>query len=53
MGVSLHERKHAHVVINPRDMTPKQRAALKAVLLSVERGEDDEEDSDGGVDQAG
>jgi hypothetical protein len=30
-------------VLNPRDMTPKQRAQLKAVLLSIERGQDDEE----------
>ena len=42
-----HEHKHAHVVINPRDMTPKQRAQLKAVLLSIERGQDDEEADDG------
>jgi phage terminase small subunit len=37
------QHKHAHVVINPRDMTPRQRAQLKAVLLSIERGPDDEE----------
>ena len=43
---------HAHVVINPRDMTPKQRAQLKAVLLSIERGQDDKEADDGGDDQA-
>ena len=42
-GAIQHEHKHAHVVLNPRDMTPKQRAQLKAVLLSIERGQDDEE----------
>ena len=34
-------------------MTPRQRAQLKAVLLSIERGQDDEEADDGGDDQAG
>ena len=52
-GAIQHEHKHAHVVLNPRDMTPKQRAQLKAVLLSIERGQDDEEDDDGGDEQAG
>ena len=52
-GAIQHEHKYAHVVLNPRDMTPKQRAALKAVLLSIERGEDDEEADDGSGDQAG
>jgi phage terminase small subunit len=52
-GTIAHEHKHAHVVLNPRDMTPKQRAQLKAVLLSIERGQDDEEADDGGDDQAG
>jgi hypothetical protein len=51
-GTIEHEHKHAHVVINPRDMTPKQRAQLKAVLLSIERGQDDEEADDGGDGQA-
>jgi hypothetical protein len=48
-----HEHKHVHVVLNPRDMTPKLRAQLKAVLQSIERGRDDEEADDGGDDQAG
>ena len=52
-GAIQHEHKHAHVVLNPRDMTPRQRAQLKAVLLSIERGQDDEEADDGGDDQAG
>jgi phage terminase small subunit len=47
------QHAHAHVVLNPRDMTPKQRAQLKAVLLSIERGQDDEDDDDGGDGQAG
>ena len=48
VGAIQHEHKHAHVVLNPRDMTPKQRAQLKAVLLSIERGQDDEEADDSG-----
>ena len=51
-GAIQHQHQHAHVVLNPRDMTPRQRAQLKAVLLSIERGQDDEEDSDDGDDQA-
>jgi phage terminase small subunit len=51
-GTIEHQHKHAHVVINPRDMTPRQRAQLKAVLLSIERGQDDGEADDGGDEQA-
>ena len=49
-SASPHDRRlgpiqhaHAHVVINPRDMSPRQRAELKRVLLSIESGQDDEE----------
>jgi hypothetical protein len=52
-GAIQHEHKHAHVVLNPRDMSPRQRAELKRVLLSIESGKDDEEAADGGDDQAG
>ena len=52
-GAIQHEHKHTHVVINPRDMTPKQRTQLKAVLLSIERSQDDEEADDSGDHQVG
>ena len=48
-----HAHAHAHVVLNPRDMSPRQRAELKRVLLSIESGKDDEEADDGGDGQAG
>jgi phage terminase small subunit len=43
-GTVAHEHRHAHVVIDPRDMTPRQREALKGVLLSIESGEKDDDD---------
>jgi hypothetical protein len=42
------QHAHAHVVLNPRDMSPRQRAELKRVLLSIESGKDDEEADDSG-----
>jgi phage terminase small subunit len=44
-GTIAHEHKHAHVVLNPRDMTPRQRDELKRVLLSIESGKDDDDDN--------
>jgi phage terminase small subunit len=41
-GTIEHQHKHAHVVLNPRDMNPIQRQQLKAVLQSIERGADDD-----------
>jgi hypothetical protein len=41
-GIISHEHKHAHVVLNPRDMSPLQREKLKSVLISIESGKDDE-----------
>ena len=44
-----HAHAHAHVVLNPRDMSPRQRAELKRVLLSIESGKDDDDQDESTV----
>jgi hypothetical protein len=41
-GTIAHEHKHAHVVLNPRDLSPRQRLELRRVLTSIERGPEDD-----------